>query len=718
MKNIVSLSDALDDTTKLGGKASSLRTLFRRGLPVPEAFVIPSNIKKLTHELEQELLEAFDKLASKQVAVRSSGLSEDGDEDSWAGQFDTYLNIERAGLLEAINKCWQSIGNERSKAYASARGQNTEADIAVIVQCMIPSELSGVMFSQDPRGDNENSIVIEATKGVGEKLVQGEVNPDEYIVNRDKLDVEGRKLQSKEALLTDDKAKELADYALRIEALYGIPQDIEWAMAGGKTYILQARPITTLQHAFLDSIIPTWKDQLLFRWGPVPGELYYMNDYVDALASVTKADKIDYFPEMLLVFQNSEVLYVCEQAKWDEMAEMWFKALLDDPDQVVKQRKDYDQAVEVKHMFERQLAQANIESLNKEQLSNLFQQYYDLLLSFWRPTIPTEMANYGSTAVLNELLAKHITDEKERSSASNALLLPTDFTYSQQEEFELARATDLRAHAEKWQWLTNSYVGPQELDYQFFVDRKSRLDTDVEAKTTKELADQKNTQQQIIETHNLSDGVVDTAKMIVDAMLWQDHRKSELLKSVLWKGRMLVRAAELLGKTEEELRSVPVKGVIALLQGDATEPYAGYRFNGTDVINLTQAQNNLGWELYAYHALRQNMDGVQGVVASRGSQLITHGHAVVVLDPKSKVDFPEGSILVAQMTTPDYIFFMRKASAIVTDTGGITSHAAIVSRELNVPCIVGSKNATSLFQTGDLLQVNTLHGTALRMKKA
>ena len=140
MKNIVSLSDALDDTTKLGGKASSLRTLFRRGLPVPEAFVIPSNIKKLTPELEQELLEAFDKLASKQVAVRSSGLSEDGDEDSWAGQFDTYLNIERAGLLEAINKCWQSIGNERSKAYASARGQNTEADIAVIVQCMIPSE--------------------------------------------------------------------------------------------------------------------------------------------------------------------------------------------------------------------------------------------------------------------------------------------------------------------------------------------------------------------------------------------------------------------------------------------------------------------------------------------------------------------------------------------------------------------------------------------------
>lgn len=88
-----------------------------------------------------------------------------------------------------------------------------------------------------------------------------------------------------------------------------------------------------------------------------------------------------------------------------------------------------------------------------------------------------------------------------------------------------------------------------------------------------------------------------------------------------------------------------------------------------------------------------------------------------MLDPKIEIVFPDGSILVAQMTTPDYIFYLRKASAVIADTGGITSHAAVVSRELNIPCIVGTKNATRLFHTGNLLQANTLHRTVLRIKK-
>lgn len=718
MKNIIWLSDALDDTSKLGGKASSLRTLFRRGLPVPNAFVVLANVKTLSPELESALLEGFDKLETKEVAVRSSALSEDGIADSWAGQFETYLNVTRDKLIDSVQKCWASVGNERSQAYASARGQEAEADIAVVVQAMIPSELSGVMFSRDPRGDKEDTIVIEAAKGLGEKLVQGEVDPDEYVVDRNTMKILDSKLQDNTALLSHRQVKELADYVMRIETLYGEPQDVEWAIVGNKTYILQARPITTLQHITTDSLIPTWKDQLLFRWGPVPGELYYMNDYVDALEEVVKADVIDYFPEMLVVFQHGEVLYVCKQAEWDNMAQAWFRALLAEPDQITKQRQDYDKAVETKHAFEQKLAETMLNNLSKDQLVTLLQQYYDVLQAFWRPTIPMELANYGSADVLNKMLSDKVADQKERSSLSNNLLLPTNYTYSQEEEFELANATDLKAHTEKWQWLTNSYAGPQDIGEDFFISRKAKLDGDIKAKTSKEFARQKASQEQMIKKYSLDPEIVSTSKIMVNAMLWQDNRKAELLKSVMWKSRLLDRAIQLVDKTKEELNHMPVAGIIALLTGNTTEPYAGYRFKGVEVVKLTPAQNNLGWELYAYHTLRQQMDGVQGVVASRGPQLITHGHVTIVLDPKSKLNFPIGNILVAQMTTPDYIFFMRKASAIVTDTGGITSHAAIVSRELNVPCIVGTKNATTLFRAGDLLQVNTLHGTALRIKKA
>lgn len=722
MKTIVWLSEAADDAPMLGGKANSLRTLFRRGLPVPNGFVIPSSARpaggEVSAEFEHELLAAFDKLGSPKVAVRSSAAGEDGGEDSWAGQFETYLDIEKSGLLEAVQKCWDSVSNERSQAYAGARGLSEETLISVVVQAMVPRELAGVMFSRDPRGINSDSIVIEAARGVGEKLVQGEVDPDGYEVNRDDLKIISRSLQAKVALVNDGQLAELARYALQIETLFGNPQDIEWAMVDGKIFILQARPITTLEATAMAGRIPNWQDQLLFRWGPVPGELYYMNDYADAIIDIVQADKIASFPEFIVTFRNSEVLWVCEQAKMTAMGKGLFLEQLHNPKSVEKWHEEYDKALVKKQGFEANLAGTSLKDLEKVEVAELLWQYYEILMNFWRPTIATELSNYGSSEVLNEMLAKSISDPKQLAKVANLLLLPEDYTYSQLEEFELAKTRDVQAHAKKYSWLLNSYAGPKTLDEEFFLERKSKLSKDIKEEAGAALEKQELAKRAAIFEYGLSDEAQLAAKMIVEAMLWQDGRKAKFLQSVEWKGKLLERAAELLGEPIERLRQLPVKTVVGRLSGDEAETFIGYLIKGEDVTYLNQTQNDLSWELYAYHNLRQTMDGVQGVVAARGRQLITHGAAVIVLDPKTKVDFPEGSILVAQMTTPDYIFYMRKAAALVTDTGGITSHAAIVSRELNLPCIVGTKNASSLFKTGDLLQINTLHGTALRMKKA
>jgi pyruvate,water dikinase len=126
---------------------------------------------------------------------------------------------------------------------------------------------------------------------------------------------------------------------------------------------------------------------------------------------------------------------------------------------------------------------------------------------------------------------------------------------------------------------------------------------------------------------------------------------------------------------------------------------------------LTEEEAEVAWKAYAQEKVEKSADNrLVGVVASVGDKNIMTATATIVMDPHTGADFPKGNILVAPMTSPDYVMLMRKASAVVTDTGGITSHAAIVSRELGIPCIVGTKLATQVIKDGDEVVVDTDNG--------
>jgi hypothetical protein len=207
--------------------------------------------------------------AGPAVAVRSSATAEDLPELSFAGQHDTYLNvIGPAALLSALVDCWASLWTPRAIGY---RARNvvaaTDIALAVVVQQMVQSEVSGVLFTADPLSGRRNRIVIDATLGLGEALVSGRVEPDHYAVDPATGAILERRLGSKavsvraqagggtttvaEALggrqaLPDAQISELAGLGQRIAALYGTPQDIEWAGVGGRLSILQSRPITSL----------------------------------------------------------------------------------------------------------------------------------------------------------------------------------------------------------------------------------------------------------------------------------------------------------------------------------------------------------------------------------------------------------------------------------------------------------------------------------------
>jgi pyruvate,water dikinase len=158
---------------------------------------------------------------------------------------DTFLNVGKNNLLENVQACWKSAKSQRAKAYAEQRNLSP-GSVAVIVQCMIQSDVSGVAFSVHPVAQNHGQAVIEAVQGLGEQLVSGTVTPDNYVVDKRQNQVVEANLAGMKAILGDKEVRAIAKETTKIEGYFGFPVDIEWAIAKDRLFILQSRPITTL----------------------------------------------------------------------------------------------------------------------------------------------------------------------------------------------------------------------------------------------------------------------------------------------------------------------------------------------------------------------------------------------------------------------------------------------------------------------------------------
>jgi len=225
----------------------------------------------LAKALRLEIEENYKKLGADFVAVRSSGTAEDLPGHSFAGQYDTYLGISSSNdCIEAVKKCWASLWTLRAYEYRQRNSfDHLGINMAVIVQSLIAAETSGVIFTVDPVKDSPSSIVIEACFGLGETLVSGKVTPDRFVVSKKRLKllfstISEKKIERtinpnglvEEKNIPDERssvccldkkhALKLAKFARKIEAEFGSPQDIEWAMRRNKIFLLQSRPITVL----------------------------------------------------------------------------------------------------------------------------------------------------------------------------------------------------------------------------------------------------------------------------------------------------------------------------------------------------------------------------------------------------------------------------------------------------------------------------------------
>lgn len=233
---------------------------------------------KISNEIGAGIMKEFKKLKTPFVAVRSSATAEDSSIASWAGELETFLNVTQKNLLESVKKCWSSLFTPRAIFYRFEKNfAATKVSVAVVVQKMIQSEISGICFTAHPVTKDLNQMIIEAGYGLGEAIVGGMITPDSYVIDKCKMkkskckikekiidknisqqkimitnaskgtkQIKVPKNQQEKQKLIDKQILALAEICLLIEKHYGKPQDIEWAIEKGKIYITQSRPITTL----------------------------------------------------------------------------------------------------------------------------------------------------------------------------------------------------------------------------------------------------------------------------------------------------------------------------------------------------------------------------------------------------------------------------------------------------------------------------------------
>ncbi len=237
------------EITDVGAKAHHLNRVLGIGHRVPPGVVVPASALAdgVTRELHDALREALHPLGEGPWAVRSSGIAEDGAEHSFAGQVATVLHVSDDDTLErALKECLQSASGNRITSY----GQGNQQPLAIIVQRQVAATTAGVAFSANPVTGARDEVVIHAVPGLGDKLVHGDVTPDEVTVTGDTVTgdtVSGSRTRL--SGLTDAQARELATVVRHIATQFDAPEDVEWAFEDGTLHILQARPITALPPA-------------------------------------------------------------------------------------------------------------------------------------------------------------------------------------------------------------------------------------------------------------------------------------------------------------------------------------------------------------------------------------------------------------------------------------------------------------------------------------
>jgi len=653
------------DTAIAGGKGASLGEMTGAGIPVPPGFVIlagafekfleetdlaqeiTAQLKKVNYDdvnsvdeasnvirdlihdaempkdLQKEFMDDFKKLKAEYVAVRSSATAEDSSVASWAGELESYLNTDKNNLLANIKNCWSSLFTPRAIFYRKEKKLlETQVSVAVVVQKMIQSEVSGICFTVHPVTEDRNQMVIEAGWGLGEAIVGGLITPDSFVIDKKASEIMDKNISRQEMMIVREKNEtkevkvatskqekqkmadkdilKLAKICQEIENHYGFPCDIEWAYEKKKFYIVQSRPITTL-NAKKETIKNKPAEKIFKKSDTRLLSLLAVEYWYRAESEI--------LPKLTHGLVRYDPLIVYNPGKGVDIYYELHDWVLEDDVLAPYFQKNIREFIKLADEHEKECLE--IKKMVKSKVLN-FPKLFELFTSAW--------AKLSFIVPLGELYHAGVKNAVTSRAVKTRQKTVNDF-------YQTSRTLTIRIEAEL----------PQYKEYANFL-------------------------------------------------------------------------------TFEE-----VSGSKKISLAGLKERRKGYVFYKNKIytdISLTDFMRARNFVLFIdnFSSVVSDQSSLKGVVAMKGN---VAGHVRVIFHQNQMSLVKKGDILVTPMTTTDdeCVMALSRAAAIITDEGGMTSHAAIVAREMKKPCIIGTKIATQVLHDGDEIEVDANIGVVKILKR-
>lgn len=819
---ILSLRDVRKtDLPLVGGKAANLGELLHLSLPVPEGFVItaeayrlflkenaldreiserPSardteacrNFASLLREkicqgsfppgLEQEIREMCLSFGEKfSLAVRSSATAEDLPDASFAGQQESFLNVCSPGeVLQKTKECFASLWGERALSYRDQQNMAQEnPSIAVVVQKMIRSEASGVLFTMNPLTGNREEAVINASFGLGESIVSGRVNADSYTVNKKSGEIKeqiGKKEirsvyksssggteevslpeeEKTKRVLNREEILRLTETGQKIECLYGVPMDIEWAIAEGKLYVLQAREITA---GGSDAKV----EEYLKKVHLTRSMRKVMAFQLEKMPFAYRA--LDYEYMNIMVLQKSRIfleggIRLSEEGWIDDDgvqlppdSRMSLTAGILRLPSLLRGLADLQGNREMCSIFlpkyekeMKEMAELDFSSMTKEDLHAFLTRSFDLLQSlfydrFRYAVFPAVFLSPKMTRIIRKANPEYTAFDLFRGLNNRTAVVAEDLIRmagelrADKEFLKAAEAgkpyADLCEISPLFSGLSQSFLRKHgfksdyncyAIDAKTFLEDKDRLvqillpvlkdqDPPEEGRGKEEY-------KAVLEKLGVRYGKrFPKIRKKIEAYRSFHYVREEtqyLWECLFYHVRRCLEEVNLLLLGDRNYR----EGVSNLFFRELGPALLRGRLNAEEMQTLRRRREKHPLAEKVWNASKSLVFPSKGEVLKgvSGSAGIAAGSASVILSPEEFHKMKKGDIIVCHLTDPEWTPLFRLASAVVADTGSALSHAAIVAREFHIPAVLGVGYATERYKDGDLISVDGNKGIVRRVR--
>ncbi|MEV5895284.1 PEP/pyruvate-binding domain-containing protein [Nonomuraea fuscirosea] len=714
---------------------------------------------ELADDLRQAIIAAYAELGGGAVAVRSSATAEDLPGAAFAGQQDTYLNVvgEQA-LLDAVRRCWGSLFTERAVAYRARLGiDDAEVRIAVVVQSMVEAEAAGVMFTADPVSGDRSKIVVDASSGLGEAVVSGLVTPDHYVLRQSgEIDfAPGRRevvirgvagggvvhesgCTERAERLPDAVLTELGRLGRRVAAHFGRPQDIEWAYAKGRVHLLQARPMTALPPPPVGPLNPVRRRMatVLMEYLPVrpyPIDMTTWLPYGPAglMGKVTRSFGLRQAFEGFLEEEDGVVYRIVPPSPRPSLRmlatpfKVVTKARRYDPARWTEDRRFLDYLAAVERMRARDLA-----AMSWAELARVPRQALDLV----EPVAGLRIDYLPGTglALLRLILALRLIGcakwygplmggTRTRTSDANRAL---------ERLAEVARRTGALKGGPQPEEFTRELAA-------FLAEYGHRESASPILVTPPTWSEAPEIVLSLVEVL-AAEPPRDKPRDALDRLLTHPRLRSERRRA--WMTRLVAAARAGVAFREDShlafmlphpilRRSLLEMGRRLTERGVLDRPEAVFHLRLEELEGIADVAalrpedaERLRETVRARAVKREQLSGVRLIdpaevfgAGDTGDALITGapagggtatGPVKVIREPAEFGLLAAGDVLVCPYTNPSWTPLFQHAAAVVVDTGGAASHAAIVAREYGIPAVMGTGSATSVLENGQVVTVN------------